>query len=234
MKERRERTKEEVPEQAISRIPSWTVISLGRRSPSASSGVPGDGAGHAIVPLHRLAPGRACLVSPACAVRHCGAGPRLAADGRYPLPCPVESGLSSTAFAAATVWPARTTILTAWSLVKKRIEALRGAHQPVVHRSRHLRDVKLDDRVRGTRLAARAQFRRETNGIEQPATDMRRRPAHQHDTAVAAPSALAGEIAMYERDRARRQLARGLLRIRVAAFLAHDIQGRAHRHPQRP
>src|SRR6266508_6584200 len=132
MKERRERTKEEVPEQAISRIPSWTVISLGRRSPSASSGAPGDGAGHAIAPIHRLAPGRACLVSPACADRHCGAGPRLAADGCYPLPCPVESGLSSTAFAAATVWPARTTILTAWRRAQKRIQALRGAHKAVV------------------------------------------------------------------------------------------------------
>jgi len=27
--------------------------------------------------------------------RHCGAGPRLAAGGRYPLPCAVELGLSS-------------------------------------------------------------------------------------------------------------------------------------------
>ena len=27
--------------------------------------------------------------------RHCGTGPRLAADGRYPLPCAVELGLSS-------------------------------------------------------------------------------------------------------------------------------------------
>ena len=29
--------------------------------------------------------------------RHCGAGPRLAADGRYPLACSVELGLSSDA-----------------------------------------------------------------------------------------------------------------------------------------
>src|SRR5688572_29173657 len=112
----------------VSRIPSWTVISLGRRLPSASSGAPGDGAGYAIAPIHRLAPGRACLVSPACAVRHCGAGPRLAADGCYPLPCPVESGLSSTAFAAATVWPARTSILTCRASLTVACVAQEGVH----------------------------------------------------------------------------------------------------------
>jgi len=38
------------------------------------------------------------LRSPACAVdrhRHCGTGPRLTADGRYPPPCAAELGLSS-------------------------------------------------------------------------------------------------------------------------------------------
>ena len=51
--------------------------------------------------LFGLAPGRACPfhpVRPACAgspVRHCGAGPRLTADGCYPLPCVAELGLSS-------------------------------------------------------------------------------------------------------------------------------------------
>ena len=38
------------------------------------------------------------LRSPACAAdrhRHCGTGPRLTADGRYPPPCAAELGLSS-------------------------------------------------------------------------------------------------------------------------------------------
>src|SRR5688572_10277941 len=148
------------PSRPISRIPSWTVISLGRRLPSASSGAPGDGAGHAIAPIHRLAPGRACLVSPACAVRHCGAGPRLAADGCYPLPCPVESGLSSTAFAAATVWPARTSILTT-DVVKQGIQPLRGAHERVVVRASALSDVMVDDRIGVAGSAAAAEVGRE-------------------------------------------------------------------------
>src|SRR5688572_32467178 len=135
------------PSRPISRIPSWTVISLGRRLPSASSGAPGDGAGHAIAPIHRLAPGRACLVSPACADRHCGAGPRLAADGCYPLPCPVESGLSSTAFAAATVWPARTSSLTVPRVTQKGVHTLGGAHERVIGRSAALGDVTLDNAV---------------------------------------------------------------------------------------
>jgi hypothetical protein len=51
--------------------------------------------------LYGLAPGRACPfhpAQPACAglpVRHCGAGPHLAVDGCYPLPCVAELGLSS-------------------------------------------------------------------------------------------------------------------------------------------
>src|SRR2546430_9334045 len=51
----------------ISRILAGTVISLGRRSPSASSDLPGDGAGHAMVPLRDLAAGRACPFHPAFA-----------------------------------------------------------------------------------------------------------------------------------------------------------------------
>src|SRR5439155_23783734 len=172
---------DEDPSRPISRIPSWTVISLGRRSPSASSGAPGDGAGHAIAPIHRLAPGRACLVSPACADRHCGAGPRLAADGCYPLPCPVESGLSSTAFAAATVWPARTAILTAACLAQQRVDPLRRAYERVVGGSAVLGDVRFDDTVRVARATPFAQVARKTDRVEETAAQMRRRPAHQDD-----------------------------------------------------
>src|SRR5438309_2761144 len=91
----------------LSRILARTVIPLERRSPSASSGLPGDGAGNAIVPLRGLAPGSACPFHPACAGSSLWRWPRLAAEGRYPLPCPLESGLSSAAFADATVRPAR-------------------------------------------------------------------------------------------------------------------------------
>src|SRR5438876_203552 len=195
------------------------VISLGRRSPSASSGAPGDGAGHAIAPIHRLAPGRACLVSPACADRHCGAGPRLAADGCFPLPCPVESGLSSTAFAAATVWPARTTILGAACVAQERVHPLRRAYERVVGGSAALGDVSFDDHVRVARASPFAQVGRETDRIEETAAQMRRRPAHQDDAALGASRAFAGEIAMHQSDRPGCELDRRLLGVRVAALL---------------
>src|SRR2546421_5688101 len=94
-----------MPSRPLSRILARTVIPLERRSPSASSGLPGDGAGDAIVPLHGLAPGSACPFHPAHAGSSLWRWPRLTAEGRYPLPCPVESGLSSAAFADATVGP---------------------------------------------------------------------------------------------------------------------------------
>jgi hypothetical protein len=53
--------------------------------------------------LFGLAPSRVCRVSPTglglprARLRLCGTGPRLAADGRYPLPCAEELGLSSHA-----------------------------------------------------------------------------------------------------------------------------------------
>src|SRR5438876_6180631 len=86
---------------------------LERKSPYASSGLTGDGAGDAIVPLRGLAPGSACPFHPACAGSSLWRWPRLAAEGRYPLPCPVESGLSSAACADATVGPARLSHFTA-------------------------------------------------------------------------------------------------------------------------
>ena len=87
------------------------AIHLGRRSPDGSCGLP-EGWAAPLSPvdgcppsgcalLFGLAPGRVCRVSlrsTARAVgrhRHCGTGPRLTADGRYPPPCAAELGLSS-------------------------------------------------------------------------------------------------------------------------------------------
>src|SRR4029077_10277822 len=89
------------------RVLSWTVISLERELPPASSDLPGSGAGHTIAPCAVLHPTELARFTRVSAVRHCGAGPRLAADGDYPPSCPVVPGLSSAAFAAATIWPAR-------------------------------------------------------------------------------------------------------------------------------
>src|SRR5688572_18928904 len=220
------------PSRPISRIPSWTVISLGRKLPSASSGAPGDGAGHAIVPIHRLAPGRACLVSPACADRHCGAGPRLAADGCYPLPCPVESGLSSTAFAAATVWPARIFILTVPCRAEKRVHPLRGTKERVVFGSAALRDVVLDHRIRIAGSTTLTQVRREMHGVKERAAEMRHRPPRDDDAALRAARAVAGEVAVHQPDRPRRELARGLLGAGVSSLLAYVIDRRTDRHSE--
>ncbi len=81
------------------------VIHLGRRLPDASCSRPEGGATHPCAAcatralLFGLAPGRACPFHPArpkpMPTRLCGAGPRLAADGSYPLPCVVVLGLSS-------------------------------------------------------------------------------------------------------------------------------------------
>ena len=92
----------------VSRVLSRTagmVIHLGRRLPDASCGRPEGGATRPCAAratralLFGLAPGRACPFHPAGPkprpTRLCGAGPRLAADGSYPLPCVVVLGLSS-------------------------------------------------------------------------------------------------------------------------------------------
>ena len=88
----------------------WPSI-WGRRSPDGSCGRPEGWAAHlspvdghpssGYALLFGLAPGGVCRVSlrrPTEAGRrhrHCGTGPRLAADGRYPPPCAGELGLSS-------------------------------------------------------------------------------------------------------------------------------------------
>jgi len=78
------------------------AIHLGRRLPDGSCGRPEGWAAHlspdglprtGCALLFGLAPGGVCRVSlrpPARAGdrhRHCGTGPRLATDGRYPPPC---------------------------------------------------------------------------------------------------------------------------------------------------
>src|SRR2546428_5813789 len=83
------------PSRPLSRILSRTVIPLGRRSPSASSGVPGDGAGHTIAPLHRLATGSACPFHPALRrfVTVALASPRGGGGLPLSLPCVVRTFL---------------------------------------------------------------------------------------------------------------------------------------------
>src|SRR5690606_32877635 len=100
----------------VSRVLSGTVIHLGRTSPFASSGLPGNRAGHAIVPLFGLAPSGVCPAATRCRTRgallphlftltrgnprrryvFCGTFRRLAPPRRYLALCPVEPGLSST------------------------------------------------------------------------------------------------------------------------------------------
>ena len=83
-----------------------TVIHLGRRLPGGSSGRPEGPRRRRRCPgkpgralLFGLAPGRACPFHPAqpafadLPARLCGAGPRLTADGCYPLPCAGEPGV---------------------------------------------------------------------------------------------------------------------------------------------
>ncbi len=50
----------------VSRVLSGTVIHLGRASPRASSDLPGDSAGRAIVPLFGLAPDGVCTAAACC------------------------------------------------------------------------------------------------------------------------------------------------------------------------
>jgi len=84
----------------------WPSI-WGRRLPDGSCGRP-EGWAARLSPgepgcalLLGLAPGGVCRVSLRAAARatgrhrHCGTGPRLTADGRYPPPCAGELGLSS-------------------------------------------------------------------------------------------------------------------------------------------
>jgi len=90
---------------ALRRARRWPSI-CGRRSPDGSCGRPEGWAARlspgepGVALLFGLAPGRACRVSLRSGPgpvrhRHCGAGPRLSADGSYPLPRAVELGLSS-------------------------------------------------------------------------------------------------------------------------------------------
>ncbi len=96
----------------VSRVLSGTIIHLGCASPHTSSGLPGNGADHALVPLFGLAPDG---VYPATAVASravrsyrtisplprkgrcifCGTFRRLTPPRGYLASCPVEPGLSS-------------------------------------------------------------------------------------------------------------------------------------------
>ncbi len=108
-----------MPERAVSRVLSWTIIHLGQLSPTASSNLPGSplGTGGAAkrprTPLFGLAPGgvyraASCYQSRGALLPHlftltdlgrrsvfCGTFRRLAPPRRYLAPCPKEPGLSS-------------------------------------------------------------------------------------------------------------------------------------------
>ena len=95
---------------SVPRSLAGTVIHLDRRSPGGSCGRPEGWAAH-LSPVdtlrrRRVAPSYLALLRVEFAAFHpggrsrrtrlCGTGPRLAADGRYPLPCAEELGLSSS------------------------------------------------------------------------------------------------------------------------------------------
>ena len=92
----------------LRRLRVMTVIPLGRTLPCASSYLPAGSAGHTSTPAYLVLLQveiarftRSASLSLAASVlspttRLCGSDPHLAVDGGYPLPCPVESGLSST------------------------------------------------------------------------------------------------------------------------------------------
>ena len=110
---------------SVPRSLAGTVIHLDRRSPGGSCGRPEGWAAH-LSPVgtsrrRRVAPSYLALLRVEFAAFHpgrrsgrtrlCGTGPRLAADGRYPLPCAEELGLSSSRIGGptrrATVRPPR-------------------------------------------------------------------------------------------------------------------------------
>ena len=73
-----------------------TVIPLGRPLPCASSTLPAGSAGHTSTPAYLgLLQVEIARFTQTELARLCCSDPHLAVDGGYPLPCPVESGLSS-------------------------------------------------------------------------------------------------------------------------------------------
>jgi len=113
--------------QPISRVLSWTVIRLALQSPAGSSSLPGPDAGRALVgPYLALLQVGFTIASSVTrpAVRSyrtfsplplanewrfpfCCTFRRLSPPRRYLALCPMEPGLSSPSFEAATAWPTR-------------------------------------------------------------------------------------------------------------------------------
>ena len=92
----------------LRRLRAMTAIPLGRTLPYASSTLPAGSAGHTSTPAYLgLLQVEIARFTQTKLARLCCSDPHLAVDGDYPLPCPVESGLSSTKKNfAATVWRA--------------------------------------------------------------------------------------------------------------------------------
>lgn len=100
-----------------------TVIPLGRTLPRASSYLPAGSAGHTSTPAYlvllQVEIARFTHTFLAEGVtRLCCSNPHLTVDGCYPLPCPVESGLSS-----------------AWQACSDRLARFRGHYRMRVSRN---------------------------------------------------------------------------------------------------
>jgi len=114
-KEKKKTEYKESGSQPISRVLSWTIISLRYTSPCTSSNLPGNSAGHTNVPLFGLAPDGVYpattvassavrsyrTISPLPSLKQrwryifCGTCRRLTPPRRYLASRPVEPGLSS-------------------------------------------------------------------------------------------------------------------------------------------
>lgn len=78
-------------------VPCLVLLRVGFTWPPQSPGVP-------VVSYTTFSP-----LPPKGRFVFCGTGPRVAPGGRYPPPCSLESGLSSTRECAAIAWPPRPT-----------------------------------------------------------------------------------------------------------------------------
>src|SRR5437868_3588114 len=158
-----------------------TVIPLERRSPSASSGLPGDGAGRAIVPLHGLAPGSACPFHPAVRgfVTVALASPHGGGALPLTLPCGVRTFLGGfrrrdrLACSVLLFYRAR------HPLHELRTADGRGAEIDAAELG-----VELEQAVARLAVAEAPHVCRQARDVEQPASEMCATPLDDRDAAL--------------------------------------------------